>query len=210
VAKLAEEYENAPRDSHERQQLSRRIAALMNTASYETLRRRFNRNLWFIVAGISVAAAGILAFTWAANPPGSSEPTRTTASPAFIPVGARLSLTSLGQRLLKQELGGRSCTSGDIPAVALGRIGNGTDVVVLPKPGCLVSRITLNSTLGTLVPGTSACKEMLRQRAPPHPTSARSSKALTSPAGTTPTQTAPTKTTGTQPTEDFTCFIQPG
>ena len=105
-----------------------------------------------MLAGITLAAVGLVVFTYAANPP---EETKEVAAPPPTPAVAetRIRLSDLGKR----ELGGRGgveCTTNVVRAVVLSSTATVSEVVTVPTGGCRAMRLKLPTKLGSLADGS--------------------------------------------------------
>lgn len=127
------------------------VQALIQLKGYLRVRARFDDVRGGVMALAVLAAAGIIAFAWAANP---AEP-KAGASAALEPrpVSAVLVLTAAGQQdlagLLGEECAGAARSKG-VPVVALSAdpAAGRAEVVVLPGDGCTTTRVTIDSRTG--------------------------------------------------------------
>ena len=162
LADLNKEWEKVSKGNDEAEY--KRVGGLAKTivdiASYELLRSRFDRGLRQIVGGVAVAAVGIVLFAWAANPAEvtSASGAGGTAVVPPAPVLASLSLTQQGAETLEAILGA-DCGPSDIPVLVVGAPTEGfTDVIALPSSNCEPGRFILTREQGTLVAAKPMCR----------------------------------------------------
>jgi len=134
------------------------MVTLAQLSSYLTVRERFAAERRRILFAALAAAAFLVCFAWAANPPQPKGPA-ANAVPQN-PSAARLLLTSAGVAELSGVLGG-SCaasagTHAGVAVIALASNGGIFDVVVVPGGQCAKpARVTVSSNMGRVVSASS-------------------------------------------------------
>ncbi|MEU4620845.1 pentapeptide repeat-containing protein [Actinoplanes sp. NPDC023801] len=111
----------APADLHDRiEAMDRRIEAVEDVASHESLKAAFERCLRRLLVAAAVAAIGIVAFAWAANPPAK---TVTADLRNARLTGAFLRDADLrNARLDGADLSGADLTGADLTGASLARV----------------------------------------------------------------------------------------
>ena len=86
-----------------------------------------------------LAAAGIGAFSWAANPPAEVKASMATPSVLTAPETITVTLTDQGQMALRNALGPQCARISTLRGLSLGNTAAGTDVLIQQK-GCKTVR----------------------------------------------------------------------
>lgn len=131
------------------------VQALIQLKGYLRVRAQFDDVRGGVMALAVLAAAGIIAFAWAANPPEPKASASAVLQPR--PVAALLVLTAAGEQDLAGIVGeecARTAHDRGVPVVALsadaatGR----SEVVILTGAGCATNRLTVDSRTGRVLP----------------------------------------------------------
>lgn len=134
--------------------LKEHVTALIQMKGYLNVCRRFDAARTAVLWLSAVAAAGIITFAWAANPPETKAATSAALAPR--PVEARLVLTPAGAAELGTALGeecAQSAASSGTHVVVMSTDTETSDVVVLAEGSCArTMRLDVASRLGRLVP----------------------------------------------------------
>jgi hypothetical protein len=130
------------------------VHSLIQLKGYLVVRRQFEAVRGGVLGLALLAAAGIIAFAWAANPPDAKAGAAAVLDP--IPVEARLVLTPAGEQDLAVAIGtecARAARASGVKVIALAASAQSSEVVVLVEGPCSTpSRLTVESRLGRLVP----------------------------------------------------------
>jgi hypothetical protein len=119
--------------------LSDTVNSLIDAVGYMRLAYRWKRaGAALLVCGV-LAAAGIGAFAWAANPPGKVKASMATPSVLTTPETITVTLTTQGQEALKNALGPQCALTSTLRALSLGDTDAGPDVLIQQK-GCSTVR----------------------------------------------------------------------
>lgn len=115
--------------------LSDTVNSLISAVAYMRLAYRWRRAGAALLACGVLAAAGIGAFAWAANPPASVQASMATPSVLTAPESIFVTLTVQGQKALRNALGPRCAVTSTLGALSLGDTQAGPDVLIQQK-GC--------------------------------------------------------------------------
>jgi len=123
------------------------VQNVLQVGSYYKLARTWRKAAWMVGAGSVVAAAGLLLFIWAANPPAAA--LKSLTSPAVVgePPVRMMTLTESGQRLLQPDLGASCVVSEPLAVLFLDATESGADVVV-QQHGCRSMRLLVTPEWG--------------------------------------------------------------
>lgn len=126
------------------------VARVLAQASYAKLRETFNTARWVMLLGAVLAAGGIAAFAWAANPPATSE----VEVPVVVasPTEVTVTFTAAGVAAHRDALGADCDLTKPVAAVAVADAGAAHQLVILPRAGCPVSLLTVTAEEATVVP----------------------------------------------------------
>lgn len=119
--------------------LSDTVNSLINAVAYMRLAYRWRRAGAALLACGVLAAAGIGAFAWAANPPDSVQASMATPSVLTAPETVTVNLTAQGKKALRNALGPECPVTSALRALSLGDTGAGMDVLIQQK-GCATVR----------------------------------------------------------------------
>jgi nicotinamide riboside transporter PnuC len=119
--------------------LSDTVNSLIAAVAYMRLAYRWRRAGAALLACGVLAAAGIGAFAWAANPPDNVQASMATPSVLTAPERITLMLTTQGQVALRDALGPDCPVTSALRALSLGETQAGTDVLIQQK-GCKTVR----------------------------------------------------------------------
>jgi hypothetical protein len=119
--------------------LSDTVNSLINAVAYMRLAYRWRRAGAALLACGVLAAAGIGAFAWAANPPGKVQASMATPSVLTAPEAITVNLTEQGKSALRNALGPQCHVTSALKALSLGYTDAGTDVLIQQK-GCATVR----------------------------------------------------------------------
>ena len=130
------------------------VHSLIQLKGYFVVRQRFDAVRGGVLLLAGFAAAGIILFAWAANPPDAKAGAAAVLEPA--PVQARLVLTSAGEQDLAAAIGAdcaKAARASGVKVIALAASAQSSEVVVLVDGPCTTpARLTVESRLGRLVP----------------------------------------------------------
>jgi hypothetical protein len=119
--------------------LSGTVDSLLAAVTYLRVAYRWRRaGVALLVCGV-LAAAGIGAFAWAANPPDSVIASMAIPSVLTTPETVAVTLTPQGQKALGNALGPHCAVTSTLRALSLGYTGAGPDVLIQQK-GCNTTR----------------------------------------------------------------------
>jgi hypothetical protein len=119
--------------------LSDTVTSLIADVGYMRLAYRWRRAGAAILACGVLAAAGIGAFSWAANPPAEVKASMATPSVLTAPETITVTLTDQGQMALRNALGPQCARISTLRGLSLGNTAAGTDVLIQQK-GCKTVR----------------------------------------------------------------------
>lgn len=116
-------------------------------AAYHRMQNSFDSTWRPLLIAAFAGAAGIIAFTWGANPPASA-----TAEPIVRPAPTLVSitLTADGRETLGSALG-KTCASGPIRALVTGGSETAPRVVTLPEHGCRAAQLVMQPQWGASI-----------------------------------------------------------
>jgi hypothetical protein len=119
--------------------LSGTVDSLLAVVTYLRLAYRWRRaGAALLVCGV-LAAAGIGAFAWAANPPENVISSMATPAVLTMPERVTVTLTLRGQRVLGNALGPHCALTSPLSALSLGQTDAGPDILIQQK-GCKMVR----------------------------------------------------------------------
>ncbi len=143
---------DAKEDEAERAQsaatiVGEQVARLIALSSYEHLSHRWRQALALLGIGGAIAAIGVAAFVWAANPP--DEVKASTLSPGVVKSAKQgtLTLNAAGREAL--DAPGACDVRGPVDVLIVGTTDAGPDVV-LTAAGCDLKRAIITPTWGTV------------------------------------------------------------
>ena len=111
------------------------VNSLINVVAYMRLAYRWRRaGAALLICGV-LAAAGIGAFAWAANPAANVQASMATPSVLTTPETITVNLTAQGKKALRNALGPKCPVASALRALSLGGTDAGTDVLIQQK-GC--------------------------------------------------------------------------
>jgi hypothetical protein len=119
--------------------LSDTVQSLLAAVTYMRLAYRWRRAGAALLACGVLAAAGIGAFAWAANPPDDVKASMATPSVLTTPETVIVTLTAQGQKALSNALGPHCSVTSTLRALSLGSTNAGPDVLIQQKD-CNVTR----------------------------------------------------------------------
>lgn len=132
------------------------VGSLLDSVAYKRLAYRWKRAGAALLACGVLATAGIGAFAWAANPPGTVIASMATPSILTTPSPVGVTLTAQGKSALRNALGSQCAVNSTLGAVNLGSTDTGPDVLIQQK-GCTMVRFIAvaawASVLEKAVPG---------------------------------------------------------
>jgi hypothetical protein len=129
--------------------LSDTVSSLLEVVTYMRLAYRWRRAGAALLACGVLAAAGIGAFSWAANPPDKVKASMATPSVLTAPETITLTLTSRGQKALRNALGPQCAVTSTLGALSLGDTDAGPDVLIQQK-GCNTVRFIAVTDWGSV------------------------------------------------------------
>jgi hypothetical protein len=119
--------------------LSDTVQSLLAAVTYMRLAYRWRRAGAALLACGVLAAAGIGAFAWAANPPDDVKASMATPSVLTTPETVTVTLTAQGQKALSNALGRHCAATSTLRALNLGATSAGPDVLI-QQQGCNATR----------------------------------------------------------------------
>lgn len=119
--------------------LSNTVNSLLDVVTYMRLAYRWKRAGAALLACGVLAAAGIGAFAWAANPPSEIEASMATPAVLTAPEKVLITLTTQGERALRNALGPKCAVTSTLKALRLGDTRAGPDVLI-QQEGCNTTR----------------------------------------------------------------------
>jgi nicotinamide riboside transporter PnuC len=113
--------------------LSGTVSSLIAAVAYMRVAYRWKRAGVALLACGVLAAAGIGAFAWAANPPDRAQASMATPAVLTAPERVTVTLTLQGQKALRNALGPRCPAASKLRALSLGHTEAGADVLIEQK-----------------------------------------------------------------------------
>jgi hypothetical protein len=148
VQALREQVSSPVLDDDERAAWAKIADRAVGAAAYHRMQSSFEGTWRPLLAAAFVGAAGIVAFTWGANPPAAS----ATSDPIVRPAPALVSftLTADGRDTLGSALG-EGCARGAVRALVIGGSETAPLVVTLPERGCQAAQFVLQPQWGAAI-----------------------------------------------------------
>jgi hypothetical protein len=123
---------------------------------------RYKSARYAVLAGIALAAAGMAAFAWGANPPDHEKKAEPVAL-GQAPLSLHLHLTDAGVAALKDA---RKCETTDLTVLSIGGSADKREVVTVPTAACKTVRFVLTPELGTVTALTPAPAPLKQKQTP--------------------------------------------
>ncbi len=148
VSALREQLASPLLDEDERAEWGSVADGAVDGAAYRRMHNRFDATWRPLLVAAFVGAAGIITFTWGANPPENAS-AEAIMRPA--PTLVSFTLTADGRETLEKALG-EACARGPIRALVIGGTERAPLVVTLPEGGCRSVQFALDSQWGAAIP----------------------------------------------------------
>lgn len=145
VQDLIDQTSNPLLDDDDRAAWAKVVDRAVSAAAYRLMQRNFDRTWRPLMIAAFVGAAGIVVFTWGANPPDPTTASAPIVRPA--PVLVSVSLTAEGREALSSALG-EACANSPIRALAIGGTESAPLVITLPEHGCRAVQLNLQPEWG--------------------------------------------------------------